>query len=780
MKLRDVLILLAATAFCLNGCAETFPRCEADGFKFFSEPDTRSINRGGYFEPEYNSTLKRFQTTKPMASTTGNATMPGVLVGLGLSGGGVRSNAFQLGILNGLNNARGHEFSSQENGTATALDNIAFLSSVSGGTWAAAGYMAYRPPDGSQLDSGNAFFKEINDTVIKDRSKARCAKDITTMKETCQDNATRILNNSYASVLRELPLSYYTTIYSGYTMREAWRDLLLGTHLLGRDRQISEMDCWEENRPVWIANMTHSAAIVSNTELNFPFQVTPFGIASIADCGNTKRCAFPYAYHGFYKEFDGSYPAYPISQVMAMSGAVLPQRILGKQLNLLEWDVPAPQIKNSSAFQKECNKETADKGKNPFANALLQKVTTAYAVNADNSSLIRQSYVLTDGGQSENLGGLALMERGVDLLILSDGAYDPDFTFGDYKVLKSQARALLGYDIALLETNSTHQWKSGGGEAVAGGGDPILRAITEDITLHREDSGKNPERTVNKYLFYGAYSPSKDSRHEERKTRDVIYIRPPYNIDGFIKYLEDAHWVSKHAPGELFQKQREMIKTQAQRETSALSRPYCLGTVLDAVQGKTVVLGMGQPPAADDATTKQSAVNDTTVMQPATASASAPSIDEWSIRSNALMKFVGDTCQMDGGRCTKEIHTLLANATVNGASLGKMFDDCEAFRKGKKELVATREQAALAQVDMEANRIRKYGSGEDGYIATRNYLLMNTTDFPRDKTFALSFDRQLMYAYYLLGTYIGEKLLAPQIGEFLAKKAVKPVAASGH
>ena len=112
----------------------------AEGIKFLESTDQRLRQPDAYFATEYqriNARRAHFGFSAAQGTTR-----PPALVGLALSGGGIRSNAFQLGILAGL---REESF-----GTATLLDRVDYLSSVSGGTWASLGVWAW-PGDLSQL-----------------------------------------------------------------------------------------------------------------------------------------------------------------------------------------------------------------------------------------------------------------------------------------------------------------------------------------------------------------------------------------------------------------------------------------------------------------------------------------------------------------------------------------------------------------------------------------------------------------------------------------------------
>ena len=203
-------------------------------------------------------------------------------------------------------------------------------------------------------------------------------------------------------------------------------------------------------RPFIIFNATHDATFLPLTHQdvdiseNLPFEITSNFYGTIADCGNTcfclsgdlpdcdKTCYCSLWDRLWNKCFMGIFTSttYPevftplsLSYAMAISSAVIPPRIVFLKPNLLQWKLPIP---------------TTD----------------------DEKKLHRVEMVLTDGGHSENLGALALMERKVPRIIISDIAHDPGNSDEDLKVLKNHAEKLFGMKIDLYP-DPTKQKKEG-------------------------------------------------------------------------------------------------------------------------------------------------------------------------------------------------------------------------------------------------------------------------------------------------------------------------------
>jgi hypothetical protein len=110
---------------------------------------------------------------------------------------------------------------------------------------------------------------------------------------------------------------------------------------------------------------------------------------------------------------------------------------------------------------------------------------------------IRDNYFLSDGGYVENLGLLSLVERGVDLIVLSDMGY-PERPGDDLEVAKDQVKKLLKCE-------------------VTGDGDGVVSRLISTF----EYACKNvPEGTA---TTHGT----------------ILYVRPyPENIDKFRTDLE--------------------------------------------------------------------------------------------------------------------------------------------------------------------------------------------------------------------------------------------------
>lgn len=393
----------------LTGSADWIPRDRTnDGQYLVRYPAMRMHNPATYFAAE-----KKFIDQR--REKIGVKEKARAEIGLALSGGGIRSNAFQLGLLSGL-----HSQVNSGNGQKTSrnyLHDIDYLSAVSGGSWAAGAYKSATVTD-------EAFFDALDMAVTRD--------DLDN-----NDPRMHPLFNSYQAALHELlqEKKDVLDLHVGYTAHEAWRKMLKTNVLGGNDPLLEDLNGRKDadgnadpqyseaaRRPYVIFNATHDSSIsilrsaTGDMEHSFPFELTADYIGTLVDCGNTDYCSFTAdnEYVGTFARTSDTYvPPLFLSHAMAISGAVVPQKVLGVKLNMMYWKIDLPDFD-------------------------------------ENVSLHRGAMTLSDGGHAENLGALALIERRVPLIILSDAAYDPEDTEGDLQALEHHADKLFGVGLRLV------------------------------------------------------------------------------------------------------------------------------------------------------------------------------------------------------------------------------------------------------------------------------------------------------------------------------------------
>ena len=329
---------------------------------------------------------------------------------LAFSGGGIRSNAFQLGLLMGLafegNNPR-----LKERGL---LKHIDYISAVSGGSWAAGSFKSYP-------GESNHFLKEIN-KIAEDEFKSYDKDSFSSILLSFYKGNMDFLNfkrKIYPDFLRDFLIGDSHT-------REQWRQMIQWNYLRKNDVSLEDLEpnldekkseTIKENqiyqRPFLIINASHSSSI-NTQKKSFPFELTALGFGTIADCGNTDYCnplMFSSNKGFFIKNKEYLNAKLYLSHALAMSSAITPSQICGFSISEeLEWHLRIPS-----------SKETKD------------------------------SYVITDGGHAENLGVIPLLERGVKNIIISDASEISKNNLADFDILVHHAEKLLGVKISTNE-----------------------------------------------------------------------------------------------------------------------------------------------------------------------------------------------------------------------------------------------------------------------------------------------------------------------------------------
>ena len=395
----------------------------------FAQPYARMLCKGFFFSPEYEDVKKRREL---LGVSNAQPTF-----GLGFSGGGIRANAVQWGILAGLHESK-------------MLPRADYISSVSGGSWASG---AYKSSPWTDEKLFQVLEKVLQNPDLK------------------KNNSVPFLMNSYGPELKEF-------IEFKSSDKHLWEGMIKkfflayppfpGGRKLSVDALIALLDTANPvaaRRPYVIWNTTHNYSgppdpTMKNMNRSFPFEVTKRWLATTADCGNLPYCPRFTSHKNARGAVDTEYPRKVYaSRAMAMSSSI------GPHLLKLDWPIRFKQI-----------------GKNPP---------------------YRKKYKLADGGYSENLGGYALLERGIKFIAISDAGADPKYNLEELSTLQFHAKQNFGIE---------------------------LKFSPKDIA-----SMKQPYKQP--YLIKGSYV----SRHDPNHKGIVFYMKPKY-LDDYKKYL------AKHYP----------------------------------------------------------------------------------------------------------------------------------------------------------------------------------------------------------------------------------------
>lgn len=196
--------------------------------------------------------------------------------------------------------------------------------------------------------------------------------------------------------------------------------------------------CWVnlKNKPNVIFNTTHSTLSALRYEgniNNLPFQITPDQVGTIIDCGSNnlgnEECG------GIKGNLAGKGKIGFFVRQDAQNFEWRRRERGGSTLWFLSTE-PGSQMSKAMAHSSAV---LGDPTFLSFSMGLTYK-------GKFSSEEIRDNYFLTDGGFVENLGLLSLVERGTDLIVLSDMGY-PERVGDDLQLAIDQVHKLLKCDV---------------------------------------------------------------------------------------------------------------------------------------------------------------------------------------------------------------------------------------------------------------------------------------------------------------------------------------------
>jgi predicted acylesterase/phospholipase RssA len=367
-------------------------------YRLFERADIRFNDQTTHFADEYAEINQRRQHNR--LAEQQNPGKPDNLIGLGLSGGGVKASAFHLGLLSGLHQAG-------------LLSRIDYIASVSGGSWANGAYWACHETDGDLfacLDSiTHAKYSDSNNLSEADKHDIyRCKKY----------------------------LAFLPNEQNSFLGSRDWQRHIRATYLLNDDIIFSDFLKYDKghltNKPFPVFLATHTNKMLERKhEENYPFEITPLGFGTVADLET---------------EIEGEKPSFLRRWLRPHLWCFPPEKgfyIDNKPEGNIEvkvqkycWDKEEIGLRLSHSMWA--------------SGRLFAKILSMHLginQNGNKISGIKQKYVLSDGGKSDNTGLTPLMERGVDLIVLSHIASDSDLKFRDIDIASKQVKRLFGVDM---------------------------------------------------------------------------------------------------------------------------------------------------------------------------------------------------------------------------------------------------------------------------------------------------------------------------------------------
>jgi len=392
----QTMTIVAATLLS-NGCASVdlaTRSYDTTSFYFVKRPSDRAQQPDRYFSHEYAYLNAR-------RGDRANNARPRQLLGLTMSGGGIRSAAFHQGLLAGLHSVRTNE--------RTLLERVDYISSVSGGSWANGFYWSNGADD-------DQVFRCLDGFAATGDAAPGCTGPLAGLRD--------------RQALHWLPINEDGKIEERKLM---WEEDIVESYLgdcnfvFGKsDATDIERKCAEKShrRPYPIFNSTHSATKEVSSREQFPFESTPDYQGTLIDDESTGfflrsgDARFLWQHINWQRSIvDGErdIPGSTLSLMLAHSSGVVGAGVPF----LLQYDFRL-------RFREDNGRKAAIEGMRPV-------------------------YHLTDGGKSDNLGLLPLLERGVDTIVVSqigkEKRHDAPRAQGDFDDLilaARQADKLLG------------------------------------------------------------------------------------------------------------------------------------------------------------------------------------------------------------------------------------------------------------------------------------------------------------------------------------------------
>ena len=650
------------------------------------------------------------------------------IVGLAMSGGGIRSHAFQLGILSGLfrkdETERDECRKSQEKDKKCErllkenpiLQRIGYISGVSGGAWAAGHYKAYKD---NKIEVCDDRPLEHVPHVVECQDKKFFSNIEEFIKDTGEDcDDTKIcLFNSYEEQAETLKKTGTLSfgLDAGYLGHDVWQDMIFKNVLHSQSIKLTDLeaDPVRGKRPLLVINATHGATTIflpPVIEHHFPFEFTSKHVGTIVDSGNIDE-----AYENDYGVRKGDQESYKgvffygealrnmlftLDQILAMSGAVTPPSYIGT--GLFVWDF---ELDKDNIFGIE-----------------------------EQSPMARKNYIISDGGHSENLGALPLIERDLDLVIISDAAHDPEYKFGDLAALKQHALKLLGKQVD-VDVDSTQGFKYARGREIVEECEGEMYGRLQQWHLEDLLSLPNKDRIMflnqliddapDLYDSVIKVSLSKDKNTNNNKAKDEN-----------LKYCEMK---VKKMEIEKDRKIREMVKMTAEYRKKA-SEGYQKWTV--GRLNERILNILLRDISLDDDAYKSLDKNDECR---ATLEKTRTTYDE----GEECRKALKDNNRTSGGLFKLDKHDInIVKGTYRKYVKGNVPGP------KNKTIIYVRANKDIKQSDEFKNYLRR----NEDYLKLWTYLQYSKLNFPQDSTFVRSYEKKLIKAYYVLGKYLGERL----------------------
>jgi hypothetical protein len=475
-------------------------------------------------------------------------------LGLAMSGGGMRSAAFNIGVLKGLH----------QTGLLRKLD---IMSSVSGGGYALSWYYLQRynsgKADDALFDPRGRFQRHLEEHGRIITHSDNFLIEFPEYLFKLGINLVALPIHWMANGLFDwhLNVAPYRWFYQNAIEREFHltpapdgagflNDYSAAGFIVGVKKpvQFPEIKAFIEKNKL--------PSFVINTTVAISDNINHYG----ADFGNSIFEFTPFSYGNDAFGYSDNFPI-DISTAVAVSGAAADSSILptksGLILSALNFDL-GYNIPNFNI---------TDPRKIAGHNILPLPFYPAYRSNED---IRGTSIYLTDGGHSENLGAFALIRRMCKNIIIIDAEHDPHYRFEAYHKLKERLKKELNVDFSLpaideklkLVTLKFEDYKALDDNEFPpklankiGFGTDVKVRYDEEIkfwTLTDQDSGKTymAKQENDNLIIYKIYDGSQtimkgkigsfplkmDDEKIEKVALNVTYIKLSLDTDNLVQY----------------------------------------------------------------------------------------------------------------------------------------------------------------------------------------------------------------------------------------------------
>jgi len=456
-KLLTMLIVLAVLPSCAVDMNTT--RRHAIGF---SVPDIQAM-------AEENSSALAWYKDNEWQFNKGDKTSPPEN-GLCLSGGGIRSAAFSMGVLKGL-----HE--------KGILDEIDIISAGSGGSYALSWY--YLQQYGKDRNTQKALFNGPYLDELATRTKMYSFPAIAgSVLGYAGFFPANILLNHFLSL--NVDITFLRGMYEN-TIRKIFHD--------GQDASFSDLQQFikKNDLPYFIINTSasidYSPSHHGSKLANRVFEFTPLRFGSDG--------------FGYSNEFPVTVGrAVSISGAAVDLGSSVPGRLESSMASSLNVDLGyhIDNYNNKSALKH------------------VKRLIPFYFL-ANSKDIKGTDIRLTDAGHSENLGMYSLVRRLCRRIIVVDATFDPNYEFEDYFSLKNALRSEMQVDLKVKGIDTRPE----------GYGD---RKSRQECHCSEKDSGFNRSKPVVRGSVSCFPIKRSDNTIEERSI-EVIYIKLSINDELF-------------------------------------------------------------------------------------------------------------------------------------------------------------------------------------------------------------------------------------------------------